>query len=78
MARELTGLPPALVITAQFDVLTDEAEAYANRLKEAGVQVKYTCFDGMIHAFFSLPAVIDRAKDAIDEATAALRSAFEK
>ena len=78
LARELTGLPPALVITAQFDVLTDEAEAYANRLKEAGVQVKYICFDGMIHAFFSLPAVIDRAKDAIDEATAALRSAFEK
>jgi acetyl esterase len=78
LAQEMKGLPPALVITAQFDVLTDEAEAYANRLKEAGVQVKYICFDGMIHAFFSLPTVIDRAKDAIDEASAALRSAFEK
>lgn len=78
LARELTGLPPALVITAQFDVLTDEAEAYANRLKEAGVQVKYICFDGMIHAFFSLPTVIDRAREAMDEATAALRSTFTK
>jgi len=78
LAQEMTGLPPALVITAQFDVLTDEAEAYANRLKEAGVQVKYICFDGMIHAFFSLPTVIDQARDAMDEATAALRTVFAK
>ncbi|MBW1861539.1 MAG: alpha/beta hydrolase [Deltaproteobacteria bacterium] len=78
LAQELSGLPPALVMTAQFDVLTDEAEAYANRLKQAGVQVKYIRLDGMIHAFFSLTAVVDRAGDAMDEATAALRSAFAK
>ncbi len=78
LAQELSGLPPALVITAEFDVLTDEAEGYADRLREAGVRVNYTCYKGMIHAFFSLALVVDRARDAMDEATAALRSAFAK
>jgi acetyl esterase len=76
LARGLGGLPPALVITAEFDVLTDEAEAYAGRLRQAGVPVAYSCYRGMIHAFFSLAMVVDRARDAIDEASAALRSAF--
>jgi len=78
LAQELSGLPPALVITAEFDVLTDEAETFANRLKQAGVPVTYTCYEGMIHAFFSLAAVVGRARDAMDEVTAALRSAFAK
>jgi acetyl esterase len=78
LAEDLSGLPPALVIGAEFDVLTDEVEAYAKRLNRAGVEVTYTCYEGMIHPFFSMPAVVDRARDAMMEAIDALRSVFYK
>ena len=75
-AESLGGLPAALVITAEFDPLRDEGEAYAQRLQEAGVPTKCTRYDGMIHGFFGMPGVINKAKDAVSEACAALRSAF--
>ena len=60
MLREnLRGLPPALIISAEFDPLVDENEAYAKRLKEAGVETDYVCFPGMIHPFFTLGGVVD-------------------
>jgi acetyl esterase len=65
MLREsLEGLPPALVISAEFDPLVDENEAYANRLKEAGVPTDYVCFPGMIHPFFTLGGVVEDAAKA--------------
>jgi acetyl esterase len=60
----LEGLAPALVISAEFDPLVDENEAYARRLKEAGVPCDYVCFPGMIHPFFTLGGVVEDSAKA--------------
>jgi acetyl esterase len=75
-AADLSGLPPALVITAEFDPLRDEGAAYAERLRQAGVPVVYSNYDGMIHGFFGMSLLLDKAKQAVGEACGALRSAF--
>ncbi|HZQ85979.1 MAG TPA: alpha/beta hydrolase [Acidimicrobiales bacterium] len=75
-ATDLAGLPPALVITGEFDPLRDEGEAYAERLRAAGVPVVLSRYDGMIHGFFGLRAIFDASTKAMDEATRTLRDAF--
>ena len=75
-ATDLSGLPSALVITAEYDPLCDEGEAYAGKLREAGVPTQCSRYDGMTHGFFGQAAVVDKAKLAVAEATDALKKAF--
>ena len=72
-AEDLGGLPPAHVVTAEFDPLRDEGEAYARRLAEAGCRVTTRRYEGMIHSFFVLNAALGRADEAISDFAAALK-----
>jgi len=74
LAPDLSGLPPALVITAECDTLRDEGEAYARRLADAGVEVACTRYAGMIHPFFSLGGTFSQGRRAVEQVAAAVRA----
>jgi acetyl esterase len=75
-AADLRGLPPALVVTAEYDVLRDEGERYGERLREAGVPTTITRYGGVIHGFFFFSGLVGRTDTALQEACAWLRGAF--
>jgi acetyl esterase len=75
-AANLANLPPGLCITAGYDPLRDEGEAYAERLRKDGVDVRTSRYSGMFHGFLSMTAQLDQARKAVVEAGAALRAAL--
>jgi len=75
-AADFSGLPPAYIHTAECDPLRDEGRAYADRLRRAGVEVKYTCHPGMIHLFYGMTSVIPYARIAMKHIGAEIRAAL--
>jgi acetyl esterase len=72
-APDLSRLPPAMIVTAEFDPLRDEGQAYARRLQQAGVAVKVSHYEGMIHGFFWMAGAVDGGRDLIVEIGRELR-----
>jgi acetyl esterase len=75
-AEDLTGMPPTLIHTAEFDPLRDEGRNYFERLTQAGNEVSYTCHPGMIHLFYGLGAVIPYARTAFEQIGGEIRAAL--
>ncbi len=75
--EDLTGLAPAIVVTAGFDPLVDQGEAYARRLKAAGVPVLYRCYDALGHGFTAFGGAIPPADIACREIAGLVRQGFE-
>ncbi|HEX3795087.1 MAG TPA: alpha/beta hydrolase [Acidimicrobiales bacterium] len=77
LAEDLSGLPPALVTTAQFDPLVDEGRAYADRLKEAGVPTTYLEMPGHIHASFMMTRLLASSEAYYQEVVKAMKAAYQ-
>lgn len=70
LSDNLKNLPPTYIVTAEADVLRDEAESYAEKLSDSGNKVEMTCYNGMIHAFVGMAGKISAGKEALDDSIA--------
>lgn len=77
LASDHSNLPKALVITAQFDPLRDEGQAYVTKLRSAGVEARHIRYDGVLHGFFGIP-IFRKGQQALNQAAAALEEAFSQ
>ena len=77
-ADDLSGLPPALIVTAEHDTLRDEGKAYADRLESSGVPTEYRCYGGMVHGFLQMAGLVAEAQAAIDEISRFVRPDTEE
>jgi acetyl esterase len=75
-AKTLKGMPPTTIITAQFDPLRSEGEAFAKKLQADGVPVQYKNYDGLTHEFFTMSPVVDKAQEAVSFVATNLKDAF--
>ncbi|PSP39800.1 alpha/beta hydrolase, partial [Halobacteriales archaeon QH_10_70_21] len=75
LCEDLSGLPPATLVTAGFDPLRDEGDAFAAALDADGVDVSHARYDAMIHGFVSFLGMVDAAEDAVRVAAAGLEAA---
>jgi len=76
LATDLSNLPPALIVTAEFDPLRDEGEAYADALEAAGNQVTAVRYDGMVHDFMATAALFESSRKGLLETVSALKAAL--
>jgi acetyl esterase len=75
-AHDFSSLPPALIITAEYDPMRDEGEIYAQKLKSAGVPTTLKRYKGMVHGFFQMGGLLDEARLAINEVGETLKTHF--
>jgi acetyl esterase len=76
-ARNRQGLPPAYIMTAEFDPLRDEAEALAEKMHKAGIPVACTRYNGAVHAFVAMAGAVKIGREALKEAAGELKKAFK-
>ena len=77
-AKDFSRLPPALIVTGEADPQRDEGEAYAAKLRFAGVEVEQFRYPGMIHGFFQMGGQLDAGRDVIDSVARSLKAALVK